>query len=573
MNNIIEIPTKPTRKFVSEDLVIDSWQKIQPLFEDLLKREINSASELEQWMSDRSELSAVLEEDMAWRYIKMNIDTTNKELSDKFHFWIKEISPNIAPYSHKLNVKLIECKHLNDLDADKYQIYLRGVKKSIEIFREENIPLFTEMEAKQQEYGAIAAKMSIEVNGEKLTMQKAQLLLKETNRSTREEVYNKIQTRRFEDEKALDDLFNELIELRQKIAHNAGFQNYRDYMFAAMGRFDYTATDCYSFHSAIEQEIVPIITSFEKERKEKLGYVNYKAWDTKVDVEGLSALKPFEGGKQLTDLTIECFKRLKPYFGECIAIMQEMKHLDLESKDGKAPGGFMYPLYEIGVPFIYMNAVGSQRDLVTMVHEGGHAIHSFLSRNLELTEFKSTPSEIAELASMSMELLSMKHWDVFYSDENELKRAKKEQLEKALEGLPWIAAIDKFQHWIYTTKHSSEERKQKWIEIDQELGNQVINWEGQENSHAIMWQRQLHLYEVPFYYIEYGMAQLGAIAIWREFILKGEEALDNYIEALKLGYTKSISKIYETAGIKFDFSAPYVRELAEFIKIELSKID
>ena len=573
MNNIIEIPTRPKRKFVSEDLVIDSWQKIQPLFEDLLKREINSVSELEQWMSDRSELSAVLEEDMAWRYIKMNIDTTNKELSEKFHFWIKEISPNISPYSHKLNVKLIECKQLNDLDTDKYQIYLRGVKKSIEIFREENIPLFTEMEAKQQEYGAIAAKMSIEVNGEKLTMQKAQLLLKETNRSTREKVYNKIQSRRFEDEKALDDLFNELIELRQKIAHNAGFQNYRDYMFAAMGRFDYTATDCYNFHDAIEQEIVPIITSFEKKRKEKLGYVNYKAWDTKVDVEGLSALKPFEGGKQLTDLTVECFKRLKPYFGECIAIMQEMKHLDLESKEGKAPGGFMYPLYEIGVPFIYMNAVGSQRDLVTMVHEGGHAIHSFLSRNLELTEFKSTPSEVAELASMSMELLSMKHWDIFYSDENELKRAKKEQLEKALEGLPWIAAIDKFQHWIYTTKHSSEERRQKWIEIDQELGNQVINWEGQENSHAIMWQRQLHLYEVPFYYIEYGMAQLGAIAIWREFILKGEEALDNYIEALKLGYTKSISKIYETAGIKFDFSASYVKELAEFIKIELSRID
>lgn len=573
MNNIIEIPLRPTRKFVSEDLVIDSWQKIQPLFEDLVNREINNVSELEQWMSDRSELSAVLEEDMAWRYIKMNIDTTNKELSEKFHFWIKEISPNIAPYSHKLNVKLIECTYLNDLDADKYQIYLRGVKKSIEIFREENIPLFTEMEAKQQEYGAIAAKMSIEVNGEKLTMQKAQLLLKETDRSTREKIYNKIQSRRLKDEKTLDDLFNELIELRQKIAYNAGFQNYRDYMFAAMGRFDYTATDCYNFHDAIEQEIVPIITSFEKERKEKLGYVNYKAWDTKVDVEGLSALKPFEGGKQLTDLTIECFKRLRPYFGECIAIMQEMKHLDLESKDGKAPGGFMYPLYEIGVPFIYMNAVGSQRDLVTMVHEGGHAIHSFLSRNLELTEFKSTPSEVAELASMSMELLSMKHWNVFYSDENELKRAKKEQLEKALEGLPWIAAIDKFQHWIYTTKHTSEERKQKWVEIDQELGNQVINWEGQENYHAIMWQRQLHLYEVPFYYIEYGMAQLGAIAIWREFMLKGEEALDNYIEALKLGYTKSISKIYETAGIKFDFSASYVKELAEFIKIELSKID
>ena len=573
MINDIKIPNKPVREFVAENLIVDSWEKIQPLFDDLLERKINNVNELEKWMSDRSELAAVLEEDLAWRYIKMNIDTTDKDKSEKFHFWINEISPKMSPYSHKLNIKLIECKYIDDLDSDKYKIYIRGIKNSINIFREENIPLFTKMETKQQEYGSIAAKMSIEVNGEKLTMQKAQLLLKDTNRSYREEIYNKIQKRRLKDEKILDNLFDELIELRQKIANNAGFKNYRDYMFSAMGRIDYTATDCYSFHDAIEQEIVPIITSFEKDRKEKLGYANYKPWDTKVDVGGLAALKPFNGGKQLTDLTIECFKRLKPYFGECIAIMQEMKHLDLESKDGKAPGGFMYPLYEIGVPFIYMNAVGSQRDLVTMVHEGGHAIHSFLSRELKLTEFKSTPSEVAELASMSMELLSMKHWDVFYSDENELKRAKKEQLEKALEGLPWIAAIDKFQHWIYTNNHTSKERKEKWIEIDKELGNQVINWEGQEKSLAIMWQRQLHLYEVPFYYIEYGMAQLGAIAMWREFILRGKEALDNYTEALKLGYTKSISEIYKTAGIKFDFSAKYVKELADFIKNELSKID
>ena len=572
MSNDIKIPNKPIREFVPKNLIIDSWGKIQPLFDNLLERKINNVNELEKWMSDRSELAAVLEEDLAWRYIKMNIDTNDKDKSEKFHFWINEISPNMSPYSHRLNIKLVECKYIDDLDSDKYKIYIRGIKNSISIFREENIPLFTKMETKQQEYGSIVAKMNIEVNGEKLTMQKAQLLLKDTNRSFREEIYNKIQKRRLQDEEVLDNLFDELIELRQKIANNAGFKNYRDYMFSAMGRFDYTATDCYNFHDAIEQEIVPIITSFEKDRKEKLGYVNYKPWDTKVDVEGLAALKPFNGGKQLTNLTIECFKRLKPYFGECIAIMQEMKHLDLESKDGKAPGGFMYPLYEIGVPFIYMNAVGSQRDLVTMVHEGGHAIHSFLSRELKLTEFKSTPSEVAELASMSMELLSMKHWDVFYSDENELKRAKKEQLEKALEGLPWIAAIDKFQHWIYTNNHTSKERKEKWIEIDKELGNQVINWEGQENSHAIMWQRQLHLYEVPFYYIEYGMAQLGAIAMWREFIIRGEEALDNYTEALKLGYTKPISEIYKTAGIKFDFSANYVKELADFIKIELSKI-
>jgi len=572
MNNTISIPTRPTRKFVPEDLIIDSWDKIKSLFDNLVEREISSASELEKWMLDQSELSAVLEEDMAWRYIKMNIDTTDKKLGERFSFWIKEISPNTAPYSHKLNVKLIECPFLKELDQEKYRIYLRSVKKQIEIFREENIPLFTVMEEKQQEYGAISAKMSIVVDGEKMTMQKAAQLLKSTDRDEREEVYNKISTRRLQDEKALDDLFDELIALRQEIAKNAGFDNYRDYMFAAMGRFDYTPKDCFNFHDAIAQEIVPIINSFEQKRKDKLGYTSYKPWDTAVDVDGLAPLKPFEGGTELTDLSVECFNRLRPYFGECLSTMKAMKHLDLESKNGKAPGGFMYPLYEIGVPFIYMNAVGSQRDLVTMVHEGGHAVHSFLSRDLAMTEFKSTPSEVAELASMAMELLSMDHWDVFYTDAADLKRAKLEQLEKALETLPWVASIDKFQHWIYTTKHTAQQRKEKWLDISAELGNQIIDWEGNENTHANLWQKQLHLYEVPFYYVEYGMAQLGAIAMWRSYKQLGEQGLDNYMNALKLGYTKKIGEIYETAGIKFDFSASYVKELADFIKDELEKL-
>ena len=572
MESTIAIPTRPIRKFVPEDLVINSWDKIKSLFDNLVDREISTALELEQWMLDQSELSAVLEEDMAWRYIKMNIDTTDKELGERFSFWIKEISPNTAPYSHKLNLKLVNSPYLKDLDQEKYRIYLRSVKKQIEIFREENIPLFTTMEEKQQEYGAISAKMSIEVDGEKMTMQKAALLLKSTDRAKREEIYNNISSRRLQDEKALDNLFDELIALRQKIAKNAGFDNYRDYMFAAMGRFDYTPKDCFNFHDAITQEIVPIINSFEQRRKEKLGYASYKAWDTAVDVDGLAALKPFEGGTELTDLSIECFNRLRPYFGECLSTMKAMKYLDLESKDGKAPGGFMCPLYEIGVPFIYMNAVGSQRDVATMVHEGGHAIHSFLSRDLSLTEFKSTPSEVAELASMSMELLSMDNWDVFYTNAADLKRAKLEQLEKSLETLPWVASIDKFQHWIYTTKHTANQRKEKWLEISAELGNQIIDWEGNENVHANLWQKQLHLYEVPFYYIEYGMAQLGAIAMWRSYKQLGEQGLDNYMNALKLGYTKSIGEIYEKAGIKFDFSASYIKELADFIKDELKKL-
>ena len=572
MKENISIPSRPKRKFVPENLNIDSWNKVEPLFENLLKRSINSKKELENWMKDRSELNSVMNEDLAWRYIKMNINTKDEKLAKKFHFWIKEISPNLAPYSHKLNIKLIESPFLNELEHEKYNIYLRSVKKQIEIYREENIPLFTEMEAKQQEYGMISAKMTVEFDGKSLTMQQASLILKDTDREKRKTIYNLIQKRRLEDEEKLDNLYDELIILRQKIAKNAGYNNYRDYMFSAMGRFDYKPEDCFDFHNAISKKIVPIITSFEEKRKKELNYVNYRPWDTAVDVDGLKPLKPFNGGNELTDLTIKCFSKLRPYFGNCISIMKEMKHLDLESKEGKAPGGFMYPLHEIGVPFIYMNSVGSQRDLVTMVHEGGHAIHSFLCRNLELTEFKSTPSEVAELASMAMELLSMDHWDTFYENENELKRAKLEQLEKALGTLPWVAAIDKFQHWVYTNKHTSKERKEKWLEIDSELGNQVINWDGQVSSQKIMWQRQLHLYEVPFYYIEYGMAQLGAIAVWRSYKKNGEEAIENYINALKLGYTKSIGEIYKTAGIKFDFSEEYVNELALFIKEELKKL-
>ena len=568
-SNTAKIPTRPKRQFIDENLMVDSWGKIEVYFKSLLHKDINSVTDLEQWMLNRSELESVLEEEQAWRYIKMNIDTTDQKLAKDFAFWIQEISPKVAPFSHQLNVKLYRSPYLKELDNEKYRIYLRGLQKAIEIYRDENIPLMVEMETKQQEYGAIAAKMTVEIDGQKMTMQKAAQFLKDTNRTKRQEVYEKISQRRAEDVEKLDVLFDDLIALRQQIAKNSGFDNYRDYMFAAMGRFDYTPEDCVDFHTAIEKEIVPIIESFDADRKNKMKLEAYKPWDTSVDAEGNAPLKPFEGGEDLIDKSIRCFERLSPYYGQCLSTMKVMKHIDLVSKEGKAPGGFNYPLYEIGVPFIYMNAVGSQRDLVTMVHEGGHAIHSFLSRDLDLCDFKSTPSEVAELASMSMELISMDTWDEFYVNEKELARAKTEQMQKVLEGLPWIAAIDKFQHWIYTTPHNAEERRAEWKNIMQKLGSSIVDWDGQEDALSNLWQKQLHLYEVPFYYIEYGMAQLGAIAMWRSYKLLGKEALSNYDEALKLGYTKSIGEIYQTAGIEFNFSHAYVNELAEFIKAQL----
>jgi oligoendopeptidase F len=569
----ITIPTIGKRNFLPDNLVIDSWEKIAPYFEDLKTRTINNVTELEKWLKDRSELEAVLEEDMAWRYIKMNIDTTDEQLAESFNFFITEVEPKVAPYDNDFNLKLVNSPYVDELNKEKYHIYIRGIKKQIEIFREENIPLNTKLQADAQKYGAISAKMTINYDGKELTLQQAANYLKNIDRAIREEVFHLSNNRRLEDEEQLNTLYTELIQLRNKVAQNAGFANYRDYMFAAMGRFDYKPQDCFDFHNAIAKEVVPVTNMFDQEKKQLLGVDTLKPWDTAVDPTGKAPLKPFEGGEELIDKSIQCFYKIRPFFGDCLEIMKQMKYVDLDSKKGKAPGGFNYPLHEIGVPFIYMNSVGSQRDLVTMVHEGGHAVHSFLSRDLELTGFKDAPSEVAELASMSMELLTMDYWDEFYTNPEELKRAKKEQLEKALETLPWVASIDKFQHWVYENPtHTVEERYTTWTNIMKEFGSNVVDWTGNENALAALWQKQLHLFEVPFYYIEYGMAQLGAIAVWRNYKQNPTKAIDQYIEALKLGYTKSIGEIYQAAGIEFNFTQAYVKELVDFIKEELEKI-
>ena len=563
--------TIPKRRFVSEDLVIDSWKKIEPFFENLLNREISSVKDLERWMLDRFELEAILDETFERRYIKLQIDATNKEVAENFDFWVKNITPKIEPYFNKLNIKFIKNPFLEKLNQDEYRIYIRDLKNEIKLFRKNNTPLLTEMQSKKMEYFNMKSEMSVDWKGQEITIEKAASFLENTNRNTRELVYNKIWERRLQDKIAIDDLFDNLIVLRQQIAKNAGFDNYRDYKFAEMGRVDYTPQDCANFHDAIAKEIVPIITSSEKRRKEKLGYETYKAWDICVDVDGMDPLKPFDGGKELIDKSIKCLEQLNPYFGECISTMKAMKHLDLESKKGKAPGGFCAPLHETGSSFIFMNAVGSQADLKIMIHEAGHAIHGFLMKDLKI-KFKLT-SELAELASMTMELLSMDYWNVFYKDKNDIKRAKEEQLQRVLYALPIYAAVDKFQHWIYTTQHSAKERKEKWLEIESEFGNQIINYDNQEDVLANHWQNINHIFETPFYFIEYAIAQLGAIAIWKSYKETGEKALENYIDALKLGYTKSIPEIYETAGIKFDFSASYVKELADFIKEELEKLN
>ena len=462
---------------------------------------------------------------------------------------------------------------LKEKQDEAHYIYFRSIQTAKNLYREENVAIEAALSEEAQQYGAISAAQQIEHRGQKLTMQQAALLLKEQDEALRKEVFEKMAEARRKDRAVLDVLFSSLIEKRHQLAVNAGFENYRDYKFLAMGRFDYTKEDCFAFHEAIKTHIVPLVRSIQEKKLSFLGKDKFKPWDTEVDPEGKKALKPFDNGEQMLQGTIQMFDQIDPYFGSCLRTMQMLGHLDLDSKPGKAPGGYNYPLYEIGVPFIFMNAVGSQRDLETMVHEGGHAIHSFLSRELHLTAFKNIPSEVAELASMSMELLSMPQWKHFYNNEDH-KRAMREQLEGTLKVLPWIAQIDAFQHWVYENpKHNLTDRALKWSELSAEYGTGLTDWDGYTDLIESSWQRQLHLFEVPFYYIEYGIAQLGALGVWKNSLENYAQAIEQYKNALALGYTVPMNKIYQTAGIPFDFSSERLQSLAALLEAELKKLN
>ncbi|HNF38037.1 MAG TPA: M3 family oligoendopeptidase [Chitinophagaceae bacterium] len=561
---------KLPRHYLPVDFEIKDWEGLLPFFQELEEREIDSVTTLEQWLKDASELEAAISEEVCWRQIKMTCDTENKELEASFTFFMMEIQPKMQPFSDRLNKKLLDCKFTSELDTQKYFTYLRNVKKNIDLFEEKNIPLIAELNVLQQQFGVIAGKMTVAVNGQEYTLQQATRFLEDPDRNLREEVYHKINKRRLADKDALNELFSTLLAKRNEVAINAGFHSYTEFRFLELGRFDYTQDDCFQFHEAVKLHVMPLVNELYEARRKKLGIDTLRPWDIDAEPLGTKPLHPFNDGNELTDKAIACFDKLMPFFGDCLRKMKAMGHLDLDSRKGKAPGGYNCPLAESGAPFIFMNAAGQLDDVTTMVHEGGHAIHSFLAHPLELNGFKEYPMEIAEVASMSMELFSMDYWNVFFKTSEELHRAKEQQLERVITIFPWIATIDKFQHWVYKNpQHSLEERAKAWVEISDEFTSPVLNYDGLDEYRSYGWQRQLHLYEVPFYYIEYGIAQLGAIGMWQQFKKDKEAALNNYIQALSLGATTTLPNLFKAAGLEFNFSPEYISKLMQFVKSEM----
>jgi oligoendopeptidase F len=550
---------------------VENAEQLIALYKTLLAQPINTEPELRSFLKNVSDLESAVSEDMAWRYIRMTCDTSNKAHNDAYEEFVTKIQPKIAPFDNEINKKIVESPvAASSMTSPEDAIYLRTLKSAVDIFRDENIELNAKLATLAQEYGSIQGGMSVNLEGKELTMQQAGNYLLKTDRNMRKTAWESITAERLKATNRLEDIMNEMVQLRHQVAINAGFANFRDYMFQAMCRFDYTVQDCLDFHKSVRDNVVPVVKKLTEQRKEQMGIDNLMPWDTSVHPQGLEPLKPFNGEKDLTDNTIKCFADLDSYFGQCIQTMQTEKLLDLESRKGKAPGGYNYPLAQTNMPFIFMNATGNMRDLETMVHEGGHAIHSFLMAPLALNAYKNTPSEVAELASMSMELLSMDGWKYFFNDPTELKRARQEQLQGIPGTLCWIAQVDSFQHWMYENpSHKAQQRAKKWLELGTEYGTGMVDYSQHMDALTYSWHRQLHIFEVPFYYIEYGFAQLGSLGVWNNYLKNGPQAIEQYKDALKLGYTRSIPQIYETAGAKFDFSANYINGLMKQIEKEL----
>jgi oligoendopeptidase F len=566
--------TKIKRNFIPTDFTITTWEHLEPFFIDLTQRKIESLNQFETWLADMNELEAIVSEDACWRQVRMTCDTTDKALEEAFNFFYIEIQPKIQPFADLLNRKLVESPFTEQLDQKKYFTYLRSVKKSIDLYREENIPIQADINVLQQQYGTIVGKMTIEVDGKEYTLQQAAKFLESPERTKREEVYRALNERRLQDKDSLNDLFTALVQKRDQVAKNASFDNYRDYKFKEMGRFDYSPAQCFQFHEAVGLHVLPLVNEIYEKHQKQLGVDTLRPWDIEASPAGIEPLRPFTNGKELLQKTIACLNQLDPFFADCLKKMEELNHLDLDSRIGKAPGGYNMPLAESGAPFIFMNAAGQMNDVTTMVHESGHAIHSFLAHPLELTAFKEYPTEMAEVASMSMELFTMDYWDVFFDNEEDLKRAKRHQLERVITIFPWISTIDSFQHWLYENpNHTLDQRSDAWMNLLTNFSSNAIDFSGLLPYRKYSWQKQLHLFEVPFYYIEYGIAQLGAIGMWKQFKENKQQALENYIKALSLGGTCTLPELYEAAGLPFDFSPERIKVLMDMVRDELQKLD
>ena len=565
------MPHATASTFVPDDLDATRWEKLQPLYRALLDRPLKCPNCLEGLLLDRSELDAASSEAHATLYINMTCHTDDEALKKAYLDFVEHVEPELKKISFELDKKIVASPHAPKLDQERYGVLLRNLKADVELFREENIPLQTEETKLAQQYEETCGAMTVMFRGEEKTLPQMGKYLEETDRELRKEAWTLVAERRYQDYERLNDIFDQMVKLRHQMARNAGFENYIEYAFRRKHRFDYTPADCEAFHRGAEGVCVPVYRQLNAERAQALQSDPLRPWDLGVDIKGRPPLRPFERAEDLIEKTSRLFRKMDSSLGEMFDSMRCGDCLDLESRKGKAPGGYQQNRDRQRKPFIFMNAAGLQRDLETMVHEAGHAFHSILCNSEPIVDYRHSPLEFAEVASMSMELLSFPYLTEFYTADD-AARACRSQLESLAKMIPWIATIDAFQHWIYKNpNHTRAQRTAYWIELDKRFGA-TVDWSGYENYREAMWQRQLHLFSVPLYYIEYGIAQLGALQLWLQFRRDQGKALSNYKKALALGGSRPLPELFGAAELKFEFGPNTMQELMREVQGELSRL-
>ena len=551
------------RHFVPQVIDLGDWNAQKPLWDDLLNRDLPDAAALKKWIADWSELSDAVGEESARRYIEMTCYTQDKEIEARYMHFVEKIDPELAPIGDALNRKLVAHPEAANLPEDHAK-WLASVKTGIELYREENIPLYTELAKLSNEYQKITGSQTVEWEGETKTLSQLSPILQEPDRAQREKAWRAIAARRLEDRDALDALYDKMLVIRQKIAANTGL-SFIDYTFKSNQR-DYTPKDCFDFHDAVENTVVPVYREALEAHRKALGLDALRPWDLSCDSLGRPPLKPFKTSDELVAGVDAIFAKLDPELRKLFAVLRDGGLMDLDNRVGKAPGGYQSSLTETRLPFIFMNSVGLNQDVFTLLHEAGHAFHYLLSRDEALPFNRHAVMEFCEVASMSMERLGAKHLDVFYTPE-EAKRAIRAENEEVFRILPWVATIDAFQHWIYTNAHTPAQRNQFWLSLDARFGA-TVDWSGLEEYRASAWHRQLHIFELPFYYIEYGIAQLGALQVWKRSLTDVPGALALYKKGLSLGGTRGLADLFAAAGGKFDMTADTIRPLIEAVREE-----
>lgn len=567
-----ELPAHQPRRFVPGATDLGDWPQIAPLFDRLEERaaHVNSAAELESWLRDWSELSAALDEEASRRYIAMTCHTDNADAEKAFLHFVEQIEPLLKPRQSALEKIYVAHPLRAQLPEARYQVFDRDLQVRVELFRPENVALETEETKLCQQYQKLVGSLVVSFHGEEKTLVQMGKYLEEPDRSLRQEAWEAVARRRLAERDNFEEQFDQLIQIRGKIATNAGFSNYRDYAFRRLCRFDYGPEDCLKFHAAVETEIMPVVRELQATRRKQLGLDQLRPWDLAVDPLNRPPLEPFTLVDEMVSRTQRIFNRLDPELAGGFQRMQDLKLLDLDNRKGKAPGGYQSTLNEARLPFIFMNAVGQQRDVETILHEAGHAFHALATQDEDLLAYRSAPIEFCEVASMSMELLGNEFIEEFYST-SDGSRARQTHLEGIVAFFPWMATVDAFQHWVYThPDHTRSERREAYLELMQRFGSD-LDWTGYEDARAHSWHRQLHIFLHPFYYVEYGIAQLGALQIWANSKGDKAKALADYKTALKLGGSKPLPELFRAAGCRFDFSRDTIKPLIGLVRSELER--